>query len=477
MIKEGIIILNGWIEGFELLSSGWRAGVIIFALVFGTALVAYIANRVISALEHRFSQTKNIWDDALLHAVRLPLVAFVWLQGVYWAAEIAHYYSEADVFKANDSLLDVGFIWVVVWALLGLIKQIEHVVVSPIKMKKPMDFTTVNAISKLSRLVVIITAALIGLQTLGFSISGVLAFGGVGGIAIGFAAKDLLANFFGGFIIHLDRPFKVGDWIRSPDRNIEGTVEQIGWRMCTIRTFDKRPLYVPNATFTTIAVENPSRMSHRRISETIGVRYSDIDRVTDIVSDIRSMLKNHDEIEVSQTLIVNFLAFSHSTLDIMVYTFTKTREWVKYHEVKQDVLLKISDIIAGHGAEVAFPTQTLHVADSIKLQHLENNSGRDEGRTQDGDSASNEAGERSLRDDSEGSEQDAASSDSDEHGTSNREGAQDRVAEDTERARSGRSGSNQPQREQRRQTQKGSQESSQEGPLEGPLEGNHAKRR
>lgn len=477
MIEEGIVAFNGWMTHFELLSSGWRVGLIVFGLVFGTATVAYIASHVIAALESRFVKTRNIWDDAILHAIRLPLVFFIWLQGVYWAAEVAYYYSEADVFTANDALLQIGFIWVVSWAVLGLIKQIEQVLVSPVKMKKPMDYTTVNAISKLSRLVVVITAVLIALQTLGFSISGVLAFGGVGGIAIGFAAKDLLANFFGGFIIHLDRPFKVGDWIRSPDRNIEGTVEQIGWRMCTIRTFDKRPLYVPNATFTTIAVENPSRMSHRRISETIGVRYSDIDRVTDIVSDIRSMLKSHDEIEVSQTLIVNFLAFSHSTLDIMVYTFTKTREWVKYHEVKQDVLLKISDIIAGHGAEVAFPTQTLHVADSIKLQHLENHSGRDHAR--------NEAGERSLRDDHEGSEQSAANSDSDAHDTGNREGAQDRVAEDTERARSGRPGSNQPQREQRRQTQQHSkeslaesgQESSQKDSVQGSHEEDHEKRR
>jgi MscS family membrane protein len=380
MIEEGIDTFTGGMKYFELLPSGWYVGIIVFGLVFGTATVAYIASRVIAAMERRFIKTRNIWDDAILHAIRLPLVFFIWLQGVYWAAEVAYYYSEADVFTANDALLEIGFIWVVSWAALGLIKQIEQVSVSPVKMKKPMDYTTVNAVSKLSRVVVIITAVLIALQTLGYSISGVLAFGGVGGIAIGFAAKDLLANFFGGFIIHLDRPFKVGDWIRSPDRNIEGTVEQIGWRMCTIRTFDKRPLYVPNATFTTIAVENPSRMLHRRISETIGVRYEDIDRVQDIVSDIRAMLNNHNEIEVSQTLIVNFLTFSHSTLDIMVYTFTKTREWEKYHEVKQDVLLKISDIIVGHGAEMAFPTQTLHVADNVKLKHLEHDFDRDQGR-------------------------------------------------------------------------------------------------
>ena len=92
------------------------------------------------------------------------------------------------------------------------------------------DETTVTAIAKLARVSIVITAALMAMQTLGISISGVLAFGGIGGIAVGFAAKDLLANFFGGLVIYLDRPFKVGDWIRSPDRDIEGTVVKIGWR-------------------------------------------------------------------------------------------------------------------------------------------------------------------------------------------------------------------------------------------------------
>ncbi|OZB09622.1 MAG: mechanosensitive ion channel protein MscS [Marinobacter sp. 34-60-7] len=367
MIGQLLSVVNGWIERFGLLSDSWRAAVLIFLLVLGTAIVAFIASRLILAAERRVVDTRNIWDDALLHAVRKPVVAFIWLQGVFWAAEVAHYFSEADVFTKNGTLLQIGFVWVVVWALFNLVKQIEGVLTSPMKMQKPMDYTTVNAISKLLRAVIIITAALTALQTLGFSISGVLAFGGVGGIAVGFAAKDLLANFFGGFIIHLDRPFKVGDWVRSPDRNIEGTVEHIGWRLTTIRTFDKRPLYVPNAVFTTIAVENPSRMFNRRISETIGIRYADVHVMKKIVDDIREMLKNHEEIDTDQTLIVNFLAFNASSLDIMVYTFTKTTQWVRFHEVKEDVLLRISDIIEGYGAEVAFPTRTLHLPDGVRL--------------------------------------------------------------------------------------------------------------
>jgi MscS family membrane protein len=377
MIGDVVATVTGWIQNFGLLSESWRVGIVVFALVFGTATVAYIASHIIAALERKFSDTNNLWDDAILHAARKPVVAFVWLQGVYWAAEVAHRYSDAEIFNANETVLRMGFVFVLVWAVLRLIKEGEGILVSPLKMQKPMDYTTVNAVSKLSRAVVIITAVLIVMQSLGYSMSGVLAFGGIGGIAVGFAAKDLLANFFGGFIIHLDRPFKVGDWVRSPDRNIEGTVEHIGWRLTTVRTFDKRPLYVPNAVFTTIAVENPSRMTNRRISETIGIRYADVTQMATIVADIKVMLKQHEDIDSDQTLIVNFLQFNASSLDIMVYTFTKTVEWVRFHEVKQDVLLKISEIIEGYGAEVAFPTRTLHLPDSIRLAEAERVESRD----------------------------------------------------------------------------------------------------
>ena len=363
MVEQAPEALKVYIENWDLLSQFWRVTIVVFLLVLGTATVAFLASWAIRRLETRFMRSKNLWDDALLHALRKPVVGFVWLQGIYWAAEIAYRYSEAEIFSANAILLEVGFIWLLVWTVLGLIKQGEYILASPVKLENPLDYDTVTAISKLLRAVVIITAILIVMQTLGYSISGVLAFGGVGGIAVGFAAKDLLANFFGGFIVHLDRPFKVGDWVRSPDR----TVEKIGWRLTTIRTFDKRPLYVPNAVFTTIAVENPSRMTNRRIFETIGIRYADVSQMASIVSDIRAMLTQHEEIDNSQTLIVNFLAFNASSLDIMVYTFTRTKEWVKFHEVKQDVLLKISDIIEGYGAEVAFPTRTLHVPESLRL--------------------------------------------------------------------------------------------------------------
>jgi len=163
--------------------------------------------------------------------------------------------------------------------------------------------------------------------------------------------------------IYLDKPFAVGDWIRSPDKSIEGTVEDIGWRRCVIRTFDKRPLYVPNSAFNTISVENPSRMSNRRINETIGVRYSDAEKLGDIVAAVKQMLKEHEDIDNDQITMVNFNSFAPSSLDFFIYTFTKTTDWAEYHQVKQDVLFRIENIIRDNGAEIAFPTSTVYTPD------------------------------------------------------------------------------------------------------------------
>ncbi len=190
-----------------------------------------------------------------------------------------------------------------------------------------------------------------------------LAFGGLGGMAVAFAAKDLLANFFGGAMVYMDKPFKVGEWVRSPDRSIEGTVEHIGWRLTRIRTFDQRPLYVPNAMFTTVILENPSRMLNRRINEKVGIRFDDWEKMPAIVDAVREMAKKHKDLETEhRTLIVNFDSYGASHIEFFIYTFTKTTDWVTYHEIKQDVLMRIMAIVHEHGAEFAFPSRTLYMA-------------------------------------------------------------------------------------------------------------------
>ena len=346
--------------GLAFLAEPWITRAML--AILATVVLNFVVERLLRRGARIAAGTTNAWDDILIEAARRPVPAVIWVAGLAFAATLVRRHADDPLFDLVPTLREVGIIACLAWFLFRLIRLVgERFVARRLEQGEEVDKTTVDALSKLGRLTVVITAALVSMQALGFSVSGVLAAGGIGGIAIGFAAKDLLANFFGGLTIYLDRPFSVGEWIRSPDRQIEGTVEAISWRHTRIRGFNKNPIYVPNSIFTTIVVENPSRMSHRRIKETIGIRYADLGKMPAIVADVKAMLQNHPEIDSTQTLIVNFNEFAASSLNFFIYTFTRTVQWVHYHEVKQDVLLQVATIIARHGAEIAFPTQTLHI--------------------------------------------------------------------------------------------------------------------
>lgn len=334
----------------------------LFMVVTATVCCNFVLMHFIDLAERVVDRTRSVWDNALLEAARVPVTLLVWVIGLSIAVEILEAVEPSAIFAYVPEVRRVAFIVIGSLFLTRFITRMEQHLVDPQSATaKPMDRTTAQAVGKLLRLSVIITAVLITMQTLGYSISGVLAFGGIGGVAIGFASKDLLSNFFGGLMIYLDKPFSVGDWVRSPDRNIEGTVEDIGWRLTRIRTFDKRPLYIPNSMFASIVVENPSRMTHRRISENLGIRYEDGHRMAAICDAVRQMLREHPDLDATQTQIVHFNSYGASHLEFMVYCFTRTTEWVKYHAVKEDVLLRIMQIVEAHGARFAFPTQTLHL--------------------------------------------------------------------------------------------------------------------
>ena len=349
---------------------GW--GVELFAVVMLTFIGRYLAMRALKVLGEQLEKTTNVWDDALFKAAQGPLSWFILILGLIWAVQISDGYLDMVLFSpANlDIIRQLTFIVLTMAFLVRFITLAEARILDDLKSRTEggqgrLDPTTLHALAKLTRLSVVISAVLVALPTLGIEITALLAFGGVGGIAVGFAAQDLLSNFFGGLMIYLDRPFAIGDWIRSPDREIEGTVESIGWRLTVVRTFDKRPLYVPNSVFAKLALENPSRMTNRRIYETIGIRYKDSAKMEQIVQDIHAMLRAHEEIDQDQTLIVNFTGYGKSSLDLFVYTFTKTTNWMKFHEIKQDVMLRIIRIVHEHQADFAFPTTTVDGIDQL----------------------------------------------------------------------------------------------------------------
>ena len=330
----------------------------IFIVIFITLLVAYSVNKSLDLMIKKSFKTKNIWDDSFIYAIKRPVRIVILVLGIGYALEILDKDLNLPLLSAIDSMKEILVIFAILIFVLRLIRKVERNYISLHKADKE-KINTINAVTKLLRISVVLSMVLILMQSLGINISGVLAFGGVSGIAVGFAAKDLLSNFFGALMIYLDKPFKIGDWIRSPDQQIEGVVAGIGWRQTKIITFEKRPIYVPNSIFSTITVENPSRMSHRRIYEKIGVRYEDVKEVDKIADEIKDYLLNAEQVDTDQALIVNFNKFADSALEIMVYCYIKETDWIKFHQIKHEVLLDIVSIISNRGADIAYPTITI----------------------------------------------------------------------------------------------------------------------
>lgn len=339
----------------------------IILIFIGMLIFHWFSRKSYKMLLARFDNGRHVWLVSFLYSVHMPWLIFFWLFALSFIIPnlLLHFHVDIRHLSIVNELRSLMFIAALYWSLMKFITKMKEEIVPKSSRIKMRDKTTVHAITQLSRVALTVIVVLAILPKFGFETSSLLAFGGAGGIGVAFAAKDLLSNFFGGMMIYWDRPFSVGDWIRSPDRNIEGTVEYIGWRLTRIRTFSKRPLYVPNSVFSTISIENPSRMTNRQITTMIGVRYDDAKQVEAIVSDTKAMLREHPGIDQTQTLMVHFVEFAASSLNINLYVFTKTTDWAKYRDVQQDVFLKTIGIITSHGAECAFPTTTVQVPNPV----------------------------------------------------------------------------------------------------------------
>ena len=350
-------------------------------IVFENALTYFIAlslvtlfllvtkNKLINIILAISEKTNTIYDELLLYSIKTPttyLIIFSYL------LLVVDYLGEVDLINIELQFSSLIYILIVISIAWSFLRGLNFYISSKPFIKKLSsddDITlvteTYEIVVRILKVIVFIVTALIIMQELGLSISGLLAFGGVGGLIVGLAAKDLLSNFFGGMMIFFDRPFRVGEFIKSPDRNIEGIVEKIGWRLTIVRTFSKNVLYIPNTAFSSIIVENATRMSNRRINETIGIRYDDLSKMSDILEDVNKSLLENSDIDQTQKAKVYFKSFSASSCDFFIYAFTITKDWEEFLKIKQSVLLNVAQIISKHKAEIAYPTSTVYLNKDI----------------------------------------------------------------------------------------------------------------
>ena len=321
------------------------------------AIIAHVALGVIlKQIIKRTASTKTKLDDYLINALSAPLKLLIWYGWLYFSLHEL----KAEILTLGKVVeyVDIAPIFILTWGILRLISSIESFM---LEKEGNVDKDSVRLFTRLIKMLIVFAIVLGVAQYFGYSATSILTLGGVGGIVLGFAAKDMLANIFGGLMIQMDKPFSTGDWIRTTDKSIEGVVEKIGWRMTRIRTFNKNPLYVPNGIFATIPIETPSRMTNREIHAVIGIRYDDIAQMKSIIEKVENLLADHEHINHNEPCRVYFDSFNASSLDFVIWAFSSVTAGAKFKKIKGNILLDVADIIAEHGAEIAYPTQTLHI--------------------------------------------------------------------------------------------------------------------
>lgn len=350
----------------------WSTWSYIFIIVVAVLVINWVMQWVLYVILKREDSAESVWRHAFLSAIGPPLRTIIWLIGFTIIADLFMPDGKTEQGTAFVTLFpqarNVLAVVAVAWFFLRLVGRVQDNLEAHARAKdEPLDPTASDAIGKIARAAVVITALMGIMQSLGFSLTSLLAFGGAAGIAVGFAAQSLVANLLGGLTVFATRIFKIGDDIIIPDTELNGEVEHIGWRATRVLGWDRKPFYVPNSKFNSTTVINHSQKKYRRIMEYVHLRYRDIDKVEAIVSDGNRMINEHPDIDHS-FFVFRFDSYGDFALKLFLYAYSPITNYPKFTAVKEDVLLKIAAIIGEHDAELAIPVSTVHMPDGLRLE-------------------------------------------------------------------------------------------------------------
>jgi len=270
-----------------------------------------------------------------------------------------------------SSLLSALFIVAVTWLLLRVTNVLSSVVEERLVGRGEVGaMGLVPPGRKFVKAIVVIFAFVAILSNFGFNVAALLAGLGVGGIAVALAAQRTIENLFGGIVLYTDQPVRVGDFCRFGDKL--GTIEEIGIRSTRIRTLDHTVITVPNAKFSNMELDNITARERIRLLAVVTVRYETTpDQLRYILVEIRKLLYSHERV-ISDTPRVRFINFGAYSLDIEVVTYINTTDWAEFLGIREDIFLRIMDIIKASGTGFAFPSQTLYMGkdDGLKAERV-----------------------------------------------------------------------------------------------------------
>lgn len=355
-------------DGIAYLQSIWDQGA--FGMTYGDIIIAtsimlfafivrgLFANTVVRAISRAAAGTKTNLDDALVATIAAPLKMVPIIVGVYAASQVISLNDglQLIVDKVLRSLVAFSIFWTLNRAVGGFSFLFTG-------LRSTLSPAIVDWITKSLQMVCVFVGAAAILEIWGIQVGPILAGLGIFGVAVALGAQDLFKNLISGILILVEKRMHPGEWI-AVDGVVEGTVEKINFRSTLVRRFDKAPVYVPNSKFSDNAVVNYSRMTYRRIKWVVGVEYStSTEQLRYIRDEIEAYLYTNDAFAKppEATLFVHVDSFNDSSIDFLIYCFTKTTVWTEWLQHKEDFALKLIEIVEKAGTGFAFPSRTLYM--------------------------------------------------------------------------------------------------------------------
>jgi MscS family membrane protein len=349
-----------WMQGELLGLRTWQLFAAFLCILVGLVLWKvsdFVFKHVIARAVRK---TRFKADDLIAEAFSKPVgVVFVVL-GLWAAAAMLNLGAQSEglrtlVRNAAHVALTIDVMWLVFRFVDVLAVYMTR---AAERTNSKLDDQLVPLIKKSLKVFTALLISVAVLQNLGYNVGSLLAGLGIGGLAVALAAKDTLANFFGGLVILTDRPFRVGDWVVIGD--VEGTIEQIGFRSTRVRTFPKTLVTIPNSKLVDSAINNKTAMPLRRVRMTVGVTYeTSADEMQVLLEDIKQIIQGDADID-QDVIIVRFTNFGDSSLDVLMQYFTRPIPFAEHSVVVERVNLAVMRAVEARGLSIAFPTRTVY---------------------------------------------------------------------------------------------------------------------
>ncbi|PPR70895.1 MAG: Low conductance mechanosensitive channel YnaI [Alphaproteobacteria bacterium MarineAlpha3_Bin4] len=358
------LVVEVWDQGFLGFDIA-RIGIAILVFALFLLLRGLLTRFVLDWLKMLAKRTRSHLDDEIIAALREPIRLIPVALGAFFAFE---HLALEDTFKnIGDNIVRSLIAFVIFWGFWRVVQPASR---GLRQLERVFTQELVDWLVKAVKVAVVLVGAATILQIWGIQVGPIIAGAGLFGVAVALGAQDLFKNLISGILILGEKRFRKGDYILVED-TVEGVVESIGFRSTVVRRLDQAPVLVPNAKLSDTAVTNFSGRTHRRISWLIGVEYrTTIEQLRQIRNAIEKYIVDSDNFanpsEISTYVHID--SFNDSSIDIMIYCFTKTTVWGEFLKVKEDLAYRIKEIIESAGAEFAFPSQSVYVESTLANQ-------------------------------------------------------------------------------------------------------------